>query len=128
MSNARSRSFCFTWPNYPDDHQDILDTLSPRYQLYGYEIAPTTGTLHLQGFLYFENARSRSSVRTRLRGVHVEIAKGSYAANRTYCIKDGDYLEFGEPPATPAEIGQAEQARWVTAWDLAKSGMTVSNI
>jgi len=119
---SRSRAFCFTWNNYPDDHQDILDGLTPRYCLYGYEWAPDTGTPHLQGYLHFDNARTKRAVIGRLPGVHIEIPRGSFAANRRYCTKDGEYLEFGTPPASPTEIGEAEKERWLSFWELAKQG------
>lgn len=124
---SRGRAFCFTWPNYPDEHQDILDRTSFRYLLYGYEWAPTTGTPHLQGYIYFANARSVAAVRRSLPGLHIELARGDYASNRTYCCKGGEYLEFGDPPQTPQEIGQAEIDRYQTAWELAKAGNPFSN-
>lgn len=119
---SRSRSFCFTWNNYPDNHQDVLDELDFRYVCYGYEFAPQTGTPHLQGFILFANARTLNSVIRGLPGVHVLVARGTAAHNRTYCSKSGDFIEFGDPPKTPKEIGDAEKDRYITAWDLAKAG------
>jgi len=119
---SRHRSFCFTWNNYPDDHQDRLDQCGYRYVLFGYEWAPTTGTPHLQGFLYFTNAKTLAAVIKLLPGVVLLVAKGSYTQNRVYCTKGGDYLEFGTPPQTSEEIGQAEADRYKLAWDLAKTG------
>jgi len=126
MSNSRSRSFCFTWNNYPDEHQDRLDTLGFRYTCYGYEWAPATGTPHLQGYLYFENARTHRSIVRALPGVHVTIARGSFPDNRKYCSKDGEFVEFGDPPQCPKEIGEAEKERFLTAWELAKRGFLCS--
>jgi len=123
MPNIKSRAFCFTWNNYPDNHQDVLDGFTYRYVCYGYEWAPTTGTPHLQGYLYFDNARSLEAIRRGLPGVHLTVARGSHLENRTYCSKDGEFVEFGTPPQCPQEIGQAEKDRWTTAWDLAKAGL-----
>lgn len=91
----RSRAFVFTWNNYPDDHADILDALDARYHCYGNEVAPTTGTLHLQGYLYFKHARSVTGIRSALPGVHVEVAKGTPDQAITYCKKEGSFVEFG---------------------------------
>jgi len=121
----RDRSFVFTWNNYPDQHQDILDEMQPRYVCYGYEWAPQTGTPHLQGFLYFSNARSVASIRRQLPGVHVEVARGTFEQAIVYCKKGGDYIEFGTPPQTPQEIGAAEIERYQQAWLLAKTGRCV---
>lgn len=52
----RSRHWCFTWNNYTADHNARLRALSGvLYMIYGYEVAPNTGTPHLQGYVYFEN-------------------------------------------------------------------------
>lgn len=122
MSNQRSRAFSTTWNNYPDDHQDRLDALEPRYVCYGYEWAPHTGTPHLQGYLYFDNARSLRSIRQQLPGVHVVVSKGTPAENIAYCSKDGEFVEFGTRPQTPQEIGEAEADRYERAWDAARRG------
>jgi len=123
MSNTRSRAFCFTWNNYPDEHQDLLDELAYRYVVFGYEWAPATGTPHLQGYLYFDNARSHRSMCRALPGVHLTVARGSYLDNYKYCTKDGDFVHFGTPPQCPQEIGEAEKERWLSFWELAKNGL-----
>lgn len=120
--NVRSRAFTFTWNNYPDEHQDCLDALVPRYVCYGYEWAPHTGTPHLQGYLYFDNARTLRSVRQQLPGLHVVVSKGTPAENITYCSKEGEFVEFGTRPQTPQEIGQAEADRYEVAWNAARRG------
>jgi len=122
MSNTRSRSFCFTWSNYPAEHQDRLDEMLPRYVCYGYEWAPTTGTPHLQGYLYFDNARTHRAVCGALPGVHITVARGTPDQNITYCSKDGEFVEFGTRPKTSKEIGEAEANRYEEAWDAARRG------
>lgn len=121
---SRSRNFIFTLNNYTDQHVALLNRLAPslRYLVYGREVAPTTGTPHLQGFAIFANARTLSAVTRLMPGAHVEIARGSPEQCRTYCIKDGDYAEFGTPPVTPAQSGDREVDRYNSAWDLAKQG------
>lgn len=81
----RSRSFCFTWNNYPAEAPDTLGTLGADYQVYGKEVAPTTGTLHLQGYLHFPNAVSVVSLRRKLPGVHIVQARGSAQQNKVCC-------------------------------------------
>jgi len=120
--SPRSRKFCFTWNNYPDDHGEILGNLGSTYLIYGYEEAPTTGTPHLQGFIYFANARSRDRLRTQVPGCSIEIANGTPEQNIEYCSKDDEFLEFGDRPCTQAEKGDSEVARYDNARTLAKSG------
>lgn len=121
---SRSRKFVFTWNNYPspDAYNTLLDALSPSYLCFGTELAPTTGTPHLQGFLYFTNARSVESIRAKLPGVDVRIARGSSDQCITYCQKDGDFTERGTRPMSQADKGDAERARWATALSLARTG------
>jgi len=47
--NAKARGWLFTWNNYPDTYRAALDELECRYVCAGEEVAPTTGTPHLQG-------------------------------------------------------------------------------
>lgn len=48
-SNRRSRGWCFTWNNYPPNYRLLLDAINCRYIIAGQELAPNTGTPHLQG-------------------------------------------------------------------------------
>jgi len=123
MSVTRSRSFCFTWNNYPDDHADVVERLGTRYHCYGYETCPTTGTEHLQGFVYFDMPKSFTAVRRGLLGSHVSIAKGSVAQNITYCSKEDCFLEFGERPMSQELKGSNEQKRWASAYECAQKGL-----
>lgn len=120
----RSRKFIFTKNNYAEkDIEDLPTGLEPfRYLVFGKEVAPTTGTPHLQGFVYFSNARTVNSVRRKMDGCHVEVARGTSKQCRDYCIKDGDFYEFGEIPDDDGDRGSAEKERFSVAWDLAKGG------
>jgi len=93
----RSRAFCFTWNN--PDGVPTLATFgrNARYLIYGHEVGEG-GTFHLQGFVYFRNARKFSSVLRALPEAHFEIARGSVDDNIAYCSKDGNWEEYGERP------------------------------
>lgn len=119
----RSRAFCFTWNNYPDDYLTVLLGLGARYFCYGLEIAPTTGTPHLQGYVYFPNPRVEECVRRSLPGVHISVANGTPAQNIKYCSKGGDFHEDGIRPLTPTQNGEAEMERWALAWQSSKAGL-----
>jgi hypothetical protein len=59
----------------------------------GKEIAPTTGTAHLQGFIKFTSKKRLWNL-VKLWGgkAHWEAAGGSEKANRDYCSKGGQIL------------------------------------
>jgi len=68
--------------------------------VFGRELAPSTGTPHLQGFVAFSGRRRLGAVRTLLPRCHLTSARGSAQQNRAYCIKDGAYEEFGDVPTS----------------------------
>lgn len=103
----RHRRGVFTLNNYTQAEEDGLRELATgplkvlSYLVYGKELAPSTGTPHLQG--YFEgSARVRGSV---LRGTTgfarawLQPARGTQKQCIDYCKKDGDWKEWGEPRA-----------------------------
>ena len=120
--SGRSRGFCYTYNNYDDTIQQSLQSIVCVYHTYGRETAPTTGTKHLQGYIYFANGRRITAVRNLLGRAHVEVAVTVDAAI-TYCQKEGDFYEAGERPVNAAEKGVKEQQRWLDAWEKAKSGL-----
>jgi len=95
--SAYATAFCFTLNNYNDLEIQSLDENEFKYTylLYGYEIAPKTGTPHLQGYMQFKFCKRRdtlSRINPRIRWAE---AKGSDEDNWTYCTKGLKYKEFG---------------------------------
>lgn len=119
---SRSYNYVFTWNNYEDSNILTLSELKYKYICYGKEIAPTTGTPHLQGYIVFPNQMSLASIRKKLKGAHVEIMKGSFAQNDTYCGKSGDITELGTKPLLQKEKGELEQVKWKAIREAAESG------
>lgn len=91
----------------------VIRKLQCQYYVFGKEVAPTSGTVHLQGYVYFKNGRTVVSVRKALAGAHIEVAKGSAEQNRVYCCKGGDFEESGEIPANdrPSQLADARAVR-----------------
>lgn len=119
---SKHRNFVFTLNNYTDEHVEALKALECRYIIFGKEVAPTTGTPHLQGYVAFTNTRHFKSV-ARLFPWTVAAAKGSAEENRVYCSKEGcDVYERGDPPISQAAKGQLEIDRHNNAKELAKKG------
>jgi len=101
------------WNNYDDSSWVSIQQLGCDYYVVGREVAPSTGTRHLQGYLYFKNARSVTALRKKLLGAHIEIANGDAESNRVYCTKeDPDFVEYGEMPAGgSASLEKAREAK-----------------
>ena len=94
----RSRSWCFTINNYtPEQYESFISTPS-QYAIAGCETGES-GTPHIQGYIYFHNAKSFSSLKKEYPTAHIELAKGTPDQASIYCKKGGVYKEFGSLPA-----------------------------
>lgn len=127
----RNRAHLFTWNNYPVTYRDHLAGLPTRYCVSGEELAPGTGTPHLQGYCVWTSGKTVSAVRALLPGCHITVARGNHGQNDRYCRKTRDEDDEpngvvycrGDLPSDPANRGAAEKARWEDAWALAKRGL-----
>lgn len=111
----KSRKWCFTLHKFQPNsvlHLRHPERYGATFVVFGRERCPTTGRRHLQGFLYFKNAITRSGCKKKLgRGfthVHLEAAKGTVVQNIAYCIKEGDGESYGEQPAQGRRSDLAE--------------------
>lgn len=122
MSNKRARGFAFTVNNWTEEDWSALQRApSVRYLVMGKEVAPTTGTPHIQGYVFFELQKTFSAARTWFESVlgharaHVEMAYANALANCKYCMKDADPsnegYERGERPKSDTEKGEDEKVR-----------------
>lgn len=93
----RNRAWCFTLNNYTLPEYEHIKTLKFKYLVVGREVG-ASGTPHLQGYIYFQNAISFNSLKMKLPNAHIEAARGTPEENRAYCTKDGDFSEDGELP------------------------------
>lgn len=118
---SKGRSFCFTVNNYTEEQVEFLKSIECKYICFGFEIAPKTGTPHLQGYVSFNNPRSFKSV-SKLLPWHISIAKGSGAQNKAYCTKEGEFYERGDIPKDPKDQGTVEKERWDNARSAAVEG------
>lgn len=128
MSKAvKSVRYVFTWNNYTQENIDFLKGLAATdnidYMIFGKEVAPTTGTEHLQGYIHFHSKRSKSAIVKKLKGAHVEIAKGDDFQNQDYCSKNDEHWEFGEPvkQGTRSDLDALKES-------ILNNGLTVDEI
>lgn len=138
---SKCRSYCFTLNNYTEIELNALKSVpleqnNIRYLCFGQEIAPTTGTPHLQGFLYLTNPRTMVALH-RLPGFGRAAfirANGTPQQNRDYCIKgdeeggpekvlDENFFEYGSFPSQGAR-NDLQQA----ALDFVESGYSMSRL
>ena len=99
--NCTVRRFCFTWNNYTELDWVLCSEFIKKYAKYGIigkEIAPNTGTHHIQGFINLQKPMRFSTIKQRLDSrIHIEKANGSDEQNQEYCKKAGDFFEEGTP-------------------------------
>lgn len=85
----KDRSFTMTWFDYPD----TVDTLIPGLVgkdgkwCFQHEVCPETGRPHIQGVVWFKNARTFAQVHKLFPGAHIEKCK-SWKASIEYCSKE----------------------------------------
>lgn len=101
--DTKSRDYCFTVNNYTDADIERLVNLVPecQYIVWGKEVA-STGTPHLQGYVYFQNQRYFNALKKKLpEGCHYEarLKKSTPAQASCYCKKGeqskDEWLELG---------------------------------
>ena len=97
-----AKNWCFTWNNYTAEDEAKLKALFPdtlNYIIYGHEIAPTTGTPHLQGYLQKTKKTRRKQLKKLISDkISLRVAKGSPEQNKAYCTKsDKNFVELGQP-------------------------------
>lgn len=112
---SRSYSWVFTINNYEESHITTLE--SPKflsivtYMVYGREVAPTTGTPHIQGYVRFKNQKKLSELVKKLPKTNFLPAKGSPEQNFIYCSKENAYKEFGTRPKGTGKRTDLDKAR-----------------
>lgn len=105
MMVKKARRWIFVWNNYTEGDVDSLRNMGVDkydYLIMGFELSPTNGTPHLQGYVEFKSPISGSAVKKRLSPnaglrdkLHLEDAYDKRIANVKYCSKD----ESGDPAA-----------------------------
>jgi len=114
------RHFGFTYNNYNKvDNWGVqlvaaLTELGANYYIWGKEIAPSTGTPHLQGYVQLKKRKYFKTICKLLPSIHITIIRGSSQDNIDYCQKvDDDYYEFGEYRSVARGRGKQKED-----WDI----------
>lgn len=136
LLNKKARNFVFTWNNYDQDESNIdpskIDEYfnNFKYLIIGCEIAPNTGTPHLQGYISFVNQRTLNGlIKTYSKNISWQIAYADDYANQKYCSKEGNFYEFGNIPPKGKRNNQGKRNDLVELKDKLLSGsITVEKI
>lgn len=113
-SLGRARGIVWTLFDY-ENYIHLLEEEKCRYIVYGKEVCPDTGRLHLQGYVYYENPQSLKEFSTRFNNCHVEKQRGTAEQAADYCKEDGDWTERGELPK------QGKRTDWAQAVEQLKT-------
>lgn len=129
--SGRVRGFCFTLNNWTvEEHSKLLKYFenSSKVEKYiiGEEVGKKKGTPHLQGYIYYTNARSKNIVEKEIdlpNRIWITNAKGNPKQNYIYCTKESKYTlggdwgkiiqEVNEDPETQAEIRRREREEFI---------------
>jgi len=107
----RARNYCFTWNNYTIEDIASIKEAWPKLPtfrgcVFEQEVAPSSGTPHLQGFVCFDNIRSGKQMKEINAKISWQVMLGSIEANRHYCMKDGEGVTvIGTFPMSAKEKG-----------------------
>ncbi len=119
--NVRGRCWVFTLNNYTDEQVELLKNSKDyiQYIVWGYEIAPTTNTPHLQGYFECHKKITFNSLKKKIKisSIHIEKRKGSQTQAILYCRKEAtEIFEQGE------KIEQGSRNDIKALFDMVKKG------
>ena len=116
---SKYRRWAFTLNNYNLDEpwrkqEELAEQKAIKYLVVGRELAPSTGTRHLQGYIEYFNCRSFQGTTRHIHSifegnVHLEVAHSSLNDNYVYCTKEdndpfvykGSKKESNQPSLLP---------------------------
>lgn len=99
ISSSQTSRYIFTVNNYNREFnykQHLSSIHEIKRVVFGYEIAPTTGTPHLQGYLEFNRSYRLSMCKRVLPNARWDKAIGCSLTNYRYCIKGGHFESIGD--------------------------------
>ncbi len=118
-----AKHWCFTINNPKDEDDNIFDPDTMQYMILGIEKAPTTGTLHLQGYVALHSKKRLTGVRKLLPQCHLEVMRGTSDQAIAYCKKDGNWQEKGlKPMSNATRMKRTNLKHWADSIQHAKEG------
>lgn len=113
------RRYCFTLHKPDDETAEVLrlavesDEAPLSYLCYGWEVAPTTGAVHLQGYLELKKKQRMSFIKKLFKrnDVHLEACRGTATQNIEYCRKEGKFVEYGSARSRQGKRSDLEEVK-----------------
>jgi len=93
---SAAKNWIFTLNNYTVEQVAFLkEKANVEFIYWGHEIAPTTGTPHLQGFVRFPKKKKLVTIKNEwnLNGISLRLMDGTKEENIAYCSKKGKNLD-----------------------------------
>ena len=121
--------YCFTF--FYKDEDEILGLANSlkgfcKKYFYGKEVCPTTGKLHLQGFMSLKRKMRFSEVKRLVpSSLAFYACKGNEKDNFQYCSKENDFYEWERPIELKYDVTQVERD---LLNDIAKSNDRIVHI
>jgi len=128
QNGTKAKHWTFTIINPNDAHISKFEDIKEftQYWIYGREVAPTTGTPHLQCYLVGKKQITLPTMRRWFGtndGSTFAVSMGTPEQNKVYCSKDGDFVEWGTLPEARSKAGgEATKKKWETIAKNAKEG------
>lgn len=126
----KSRAWIFTLNNYTPKQVLLIKALECKYLVFGFEKAPTTGTPHLQGFVYWNSPKTKratikllceATVRCKSKSATFiqasNYCKGDYTTTRGKYKPLNDYFEKGELPKDQEDKKRSAAERYEEAYE-----------
>ncbi len=125
LGKEKSREWFLTINNYVDEDLNMIRNVGCRYWLYQEEVGLECGTPHVHAYLYFDNARTFSSIKKKFNAAHIEFVKNTTACIK-YCKKEETRAsgphEGGKPPR------QGNRSDLEDVVNLVMEGVKIKNI
>lgn len=133
VKNIRQRDFCLTihdtdWylNNMAMQLRDDESNDKIKYYVMGIEICPTTNKKHIQGYIYYRDARTFSAVKKDFPTAHIEARSEQSTPQQAsdYCKKEGNWEERGVLPVD--KRGKVNE--WKDIVEDIKNGTTLEDL
>lgn len=112
----RFRGFAYTLNNYTEEEYERIKSIGKvSYHIMAREIAPTTGTPHIQGYIHFKDVKKwKDAKKIVSKRCFIVMIKGSPFQNFKYCSKeDPNFIEIGIRPVGSGKRSDIDNLRTI---------------